>query len=359
MTTARPAGLIDPDALAALLAAAAEVIPSASIVVLDAAGAELEHSAISGQGAAVTRPIVVGGEAIGEVIVEGARDRATGGALAGLVATAIASVAGEALQQEGLARRRFADELAIGRRIQRSLMPRRFPALPGWEIAAAYEAAREVGGDLYDAFLLMNRPGYLAFTMADVTGKGIPAAILMADTRALIHAAADHTTDPADVLVRVNRVLLEERATSLFVTVAHGVVGAETGELAFASAGHDPLHVIRADGTLETLESGGRMVGMVADIQARTIRSTIGPGDALVAHTDGVTEARSPDGGFYGEDRFESLLAALAGRSAADVVDAVVADVTGFRGDAEPSDDLTLLVLRRLPAMGSTTARPG
>jgi sigma-B regulation protein RsbU (phosphoserine phosphatase) len=180
----------------------------------------------------------------------------------------------------------------------------------------------------------------------------------MADTRALIHAAADHTTDPADVLVRVNRVLLEERATSLFVTVAHGVVEAATGALAFASAGHDPLHLIRADGALETLESGGRMSGMVADIQARTVRTSLDPGDALVAHTDGVTEARSLDGGFYGEDRFEGLLARLAGRSATEVVDAVVADVTEFRAGAEPSDDLTLLVLRRLPATGSATSGP-
>jgi serine phosphatase RsbU (regulator of sigma subunit) len=358
MATRRPAGLIDPEALAALVSAAGAVIPSASIVVRDAAGADLARHGPAGRDAVASRPIDIEGEELGEVAVEGTLDPVTAGALAGLVATAISTVAAEALQQEGFARQRLADELAIGRRIQRSLMPRRFPALPGWEIAAAYEAAREVGGDLYDAFLLVNRPGHLAFTMADVTGKGIPAAILMADTRALIHAAADHTTDPADVLIRVNRVLLEERATSLFVTVAFGVVEAETGALALASAGHDPLHAIRADGTLETLESGGRMIGMVADIQARTVPTTIGPGDALVAHTDGVTEARSPNGGFYGEDRFEGLLATLAGRSATEVVDAVVADVTEFRAGAEPSDDLTLLVLRRLPTAGSATARP-
>ena len=254
-----------------------------------------------------------------------------------------------ALQHEILARRRLDDELAIGRRIQRSLMPRRFPELAGWEIAAAYEAAREVGGDFYDVFPLRDRPGRLAFTIADVTGKGIPAAILMADTRALIHAAADHATEPAESLARVNRVLLEERATSLFVSVAHGVVDGTSGDVSFASAGHDPVHVVRSSGPLTTLETGGRMMGMVADVQARAIRTNVGRGDALVAHTDGVTEARSPDGGFYGEDRFETLLASLAGRSATAIVDAVVADVTAFRNGAEASDDLTLLVLRRLP----------
>ena len=121
------------------------------------------------------------------------------------------------LQREILGRRSLDDELAIGRRIQRSLMPRRFPNLAGWEIAAAYESAREIGGDLFDTFPLRDQPGRLAFAIADVTGKGIPAAILMADARALIHAAADHSTGPAESLSRVNRVLVRERATSLFV----------------------------------------------------------------------------------------------------------------------------------------------
>ena len=108
---------------------------------------------------------------------------------------------------------RLEGELAIGRRIQRSLMPRRFPSLPGWEIAAAYDAAREVGGDLYDAFLLRDRPGCLGLVIADVTGKGIPAALVMADVRALIHAAADHGGGPAVTIDRVNRILVSERAT--------------------------------------------------------------------------------------------------------------------------------------------------
>ena len=132
------------------------------------------------------------------------------------------------LQREILGRRRLDDELAIGRRIQRSLMPRRFPSTPGWEIAAAYEAAREIGGDLYDVFRLREETGRLAFSVADVTGKGIPAAILMADVRGLIHAGADHTADPAETLSRVNRILVDERRTSLFVTVALGVLDTVT-----------------------------------------------------------------------------------------------------------------------------------
>ncbi len=253
------------------------------------------------------------------------------------------------LQREILARRRMDDELAIGRRIQRSLMPRRFPSLPGWGIGAAYESAREIGGDFYDAFFLRDQPGGLAFAVADVTGKGIPAAILMADARALIHAAADHGTDPAESLARVNHILVEERATSLFVTVVHGVVDGPTGQLVIASAGHDPVHILRRDGSLTIIEPTGRLIGAAPDIAAHALRFVVEPGDAIVAHTDGVTDARSPDGGFYGEDRYRAVLSSLAGRSADDIVEGVMTDVTAFRAGAEAFDDLTLLVVQRRP----------
>jgi serine phosphatase RsbU (regulator of sigma subunit) len=245
------------------------------------------------------------------------------------------------------ANHRLEGELAIGRRIQRSLMPRRFPSLPGWEIAAAYDAAREVGGDLYDAFLLRDRPGCLGLVIADVTGKGIPAALVMADVRALIHAAADHGGGPAVTIDRVNRILVSERATGLFVTVAHAELDAASGSLTLASAGHEPVHVIRSDGTLDILEPPGCLVGMVADIRVDPVDATLGPADALVMHTDGVTEARDPNGGFYGDDRLRELLRSVAGRPATEIVDAIVADVTAFRAGAEAFDDLTLLVVRR------------
>jgi serine phosphatase RsbU (regulator of sigma subunit) len=260
--------------------------------------------------------------------------------------TAIALERG-ALQEEIIRRRQVDDELAVGRRIQRSLMPRRFPDLPGWEIAAAYDAAREVGGDLYDAFLIRNRPDLLGFVVADVTGKGIAAAILMADARALIHAAADHAADPAETLDRVNRILVSERASGLFLTAAHGRIDTVSGRLALASAGHEPVLLLAPDGRVSALEPPGRLLGMVALLDATPVEVPIDPGTAIVAYTDGVTEARSPDGAFYGEDRLLALLGRLGGRSAAEIVDTVVSDVRTFRAGAEPSDDLTILVIRR------------
>jgi serine phosphatase RsbU (regulator of sigma subunit) len=133
------------------------------------------------------------------------------------------------------------------------------------------------------------------------------------------------------------------------------VLDTRTGRLVLARAGHDPLHVLRADGRLEILEPPGRLIGMVADLDLTPIELLLEPGDAFVGHTDGVTEARSPDGSFYGEERYRALLTAFAGVPAQDLVQAVVADVAAFRGRAEPSDDLTLLVVRRQPE----TAGPG
>ena len=270
---------------------------------------------------------------------------------------AVAGQAAVAIERAGLQRqiaeRRVLDhELEIGRRIQLSLMPRRFPDVPGWEIASAYDPAREVGGDFYDVFPLRQRPTLVGLVVADVTGKGIPAAILMADSRALIHAAADHGDDPAVTLARVNQILVSERASGLFVTVAHAVLDAPSGRLRMASAGHDAVHVLRADGGLEVLDPPGRLMGMTADIMATPLDVELRAGDAWIGHTDGVTEARDPSGGFYGEGRFRDLLVSLAGQSAGAIVAAVMTDVASFRGVAEPFDDVTLLVVRRAVTAG-------
>jgi sigma-B regulation protein RsbU (phosphoserine phosphatase) len=354
--------LFDADALGDLIEAALGVAPSHEIRIRDVDGSTLVDTAATrtepriARAPSATRAISVDAELLGTIEITGSIGQSE--ALAVLVGRSIELAAAEALRHRSNASTAIEQELAIGRRIQLSLMPRRFPDLPGWEIASAYEAAREVGGDFYDAFLILGQADRLAIVVADVTGKGIAAAILMADTRALIHAAADHSSDPAETLARVNRILVRERASGLFVTVAHGRIHAPTGALTFASAGHDPLHVLRADGSLTTIEPSGRLIGMVDDIEATSTQLVIERGDAFIGHTDGVTEARSADGSFYGEERFEALLSSLAGRSAQAIVDAVMADVAGFRGEAEASDDLTLLVVRREPIGGAPLHRP-
>ena len=154
--------------------------------------------------------------------------------------------------------RRMDEELAQGRRLQRSFVSLTPPDVPGYDIAAHYEAAREVGGDFFDLFRLRRRGRPLSVVIADVTGKGIAAALLMAFVRPLLHAAIDHTTGPADALERTNRILVEERRSSLFITALAGRLDLRTGHLRLANAGHEPPLIIRADGSPPTwLEGAG------------------------------------------------------------------------------------------------------
>ncbi len=242
---------------------------------------------------------------------------------------------------------RAANELAIGRDIQRSLLPRHFPEVEGWRFAADYEPAREVGGDLYDVFRIRGDREDVALLIADVTGKGVPAALLMADTKALLHAAADNADDPADALGRVNRILAVERRSSLFVTAALAAIDTDTGDVRLASAGHEPPLVVRADGTLDAVLARGAILGAFAGATYEPASSRVGPGEVVVLYTDGITDTRDAAGVFYGEARLRGVLAGLTGASADDVRRVVVDDVRAFRGDADLFDDLTILVAER------------
>jgi sigma-B regulation protein RsbU (phosphoserine phosphatase) len=244
-------------------------------------------------------------------------------------------------------RERAANELAIGRDIQRSLLPRHFPEVEGWRFAADYEPAREVGGDLYDVFRIRGDREDVALLIADVTGKGVPAALLMADTKALLHAAADNADDPADALGRVNRILTVERRSSLFVTAALAAVDADTGDVRLASAGHEAPLVVRADGRVEAIEARGAILGAFAGATYEPAACHVEPGEVVVLYTDGITDTRDAAGAFYGESRLRRVLAGLARVGADEVLRAVVDDVRAFRGEADLFDDLTILVAER------------
>jgi serine phosphatase RsbU (regulator of sigma subunit) len=287
-------------------------------------------------------PVRVDDEAIGHVVC----DPATPPDVAALVRAALELAITGA--RDHATQTRTAHELTIGRQIQRSLLPGRFPEVPGWRFAADYEPAREVGGDLYDVFKLRgDRDDVVVLLIADVTGKGVPAALLMADTKALLHAAADNASGPADALTRVNRILALERRSSLFVTASLAQVDVSTGSVRIASAGHEAPMLVRTDGRIDTLDASGFILGMFGDAGYEESAGSIGPGDTALLYTDGVTEARNPAGAFYGEPRLRALLAGLAGATADDVRRVVVEDVAGFRAGADAHDDLTILVAER------------
>ena len=221
-------------------------------------------------------------------------------------------------------------------------------------MASDYRPAREIGGDFFDVFPVMepSLPDRLALVIADVSGKGISAALLMAFLRPVIRAAIDHTGDPVEALERVNRILVDERHTGMFVTVLCGVLDLRRGELRCASAGHEAPILIPADGSApRAAPDGGPLMGLFARLGLEEQRLAIGPGDLLALYTDGVTDAVSPAGERYGDERLLARLREGSRTADADaVVQSVVADVLAFQGDALPADDLALLVLRRPPA---------
>jgi sigma-B regulation protein RsbU (phosphoserine phosphatase) len=188
--------------------------------------------------------------------------------------------------------------------------------------------------------------------IADVSGKGIAAALLMAFVRPVLRAALDRTGDPALALERTNRILVEERRTGLFVTVLCGVLDLDTGEFAFANAGHElPLLASPTGREPRWVDGGGPLIGVFDRLDLAVERVQIRPGERLVLFTDGITDAASPSGERFGQDRLRRSIAesCLTG-GAVDTCRAVIQGVLAFQADAEPADDLALLVLRRLPA---------
>lgn len=279
-----------------------------------------------------------GGDALAALRAELEAERAA-------LASERAALAAE--REDRAAERRQRDaELDVAVRIQRSLMPR-VPARYGpWELAVLYRPARSIGGDFYDLFDLEDG-GRLGATVADVTGKGLTAALVMGFARAILRSAAYNGTDAVDALVRANAVFERDVRTGLFLSAWMATLEPD-GRVRVASAGHEPALVWRAGSRRVTeVDPGGAMLGLFprADIGARTIR--LRPGDTLVAYTDGATDAQAPDGARFGAGRLRQAIASHAADGPAAVIAGIDAAIAAFSPDAEhPADDLTILAIR-------------
>jgi len=306
-------------------------------------------------GDAVTREIPAGALVGGRIRVWGA---ASGGGLGAAVAESLAAALAAApvtdlaiAAQHAANTRRLDEELAHGRRLQRSFVSLTPPDVPGYDIAAHYEAAREVGGDFFDLFRLRRRGRPLSVVIADVTGKGIAAALLMAFVRPLLHAAIDHTTGPSEALERTNRILVDERRSSLFITALAGRLDLRTGSLRLANAGHEPPLILPADGSPPTwLHGAGPLVGAFNRLDVPEITIDLEPGDLALLYTDGITDARSPGGERFDEWRMLETIEAARGGSAQELVTALADTVCAFQEPSPPVDDITIVAIRRLPA---------
>lgn len=249
-----------------------------------------------------------------------------------------------------LERRRLERELEFARRIQINLMPLTPPQPPGCEIATAYRAARMVGGDFFDVFELPAWPGSFGLVVADVTGKGLTGALMMAFTRAVLRSAAYNGSGPSDALERTNRVLVHEARTGLFVTALAARLDPTAGILTWSSAGHEaPLHVRASDCEVVELAAGGHLLGM-AEGAAEPDRSIqLEPGDLVLLMTDGITDALRGDGERFGDARLRAVLASASRGPASETVSRILAEVDAFAGATDQADDMTLLAIRRLP----------
>ncbi len=239
-------------------------------------------------------------------------------------------------------------ELEVASTIQKSILPSEFPPFPErheFEIHAAMTPAMEVGGDFFDFFLIDE--ARLGFVIADVSGKGVPAALFMAVSRTLIKATALGGLAPEECLSQVNRVLTSENVSGMFVTVFYGVLDLSSGEVAYCSAGHNLPYVMRRDGRVEALErTGGLALGVFARAAYKSKRIRLETGDGLFLYTDGITEAMDADKNEFTDHRLEELLRKLPGKPLAEIIDGVVSEVTSFASGAPQADDMTTLVLR-------------
>src|SRR3954470_19766164 len=232
-------------------------------------------------------------------------------------------------------------ELEEARLIQRGLLPTALPRIEGLGLASSWRPANGVGGDCFDA--LPFGPGALGLTIADVAGKGVPAALLMSNLQAAVRAFALDGASPSSVCTSVNRLLCRNMASGRFVTFCYTRIDVAVGRLTYATAGHNPPLLVRADGSMEKLAPGGTVLGVFTESTYEQGEFLLTPGDRLVFYTDGITEGRNRDGEEYGEDRLAAAVHRHRAHDADAMLAAVLQEVESFNGGTY-EDDATLIV---------------
>ncbi|MBP1466345.1 SpoIIE family protein phosphatase [Candidatus Chloroploca sp. M-50] len=289
----------------------------------------------------------------------------------------------ERLQYEAMAREKLEQELELAREIQASFLPNCCPVMAGYQIEAYYRAARQVGGDFYDFIPLPARSASpsavpsvraqsssvvyrggtriatpeapdlstaqrIGIVIADVTDKGVPAALFMALSRTLLRATAIDGRRPDEVLERANRLILADSRAGLFVTCFYAIIEIDTGLVSFANGGHNyPLLWQAATRTVRPLRAQGIVLGIVPEPTFELQEFVMAPGDVLLFYTDGITEAMNQARELFGDERLTEILIANHQRSPEEIIQAVLAHVTAFASGQNQSDDITMVVIKR------------
>ena len=243
------------------------------------------------------------------------------------------------------------NDLAVAGEIQQAILPRKFPPFPKLadvvDIYASMTPAKDVGGDFYDFFRIDE--DRIGFVIADVSGKGVPASLFMAVSRTLIRATGVRGVPSHECINSVNKLLCNESLDSMFVTVFYGIYNIKTGEVDYTNAGHNPPYLLRRNNTVEPLPlSKNFIVGVFDDFVYTNSSLVLEPGDALILYTDGVTEAFNENREMFSESGLEKTLKSVPGAGSEEISEAILEDLKDFVGEEPQSDDITMLVLKRL-----------
>lgn len=265
--------------------------------------------------------------------------------LVSLANIAIIALENARLFLEAIEKQKMEDELLIAREIQKGLLPSVIPNIPGFQVAAANISSKQVGGDYYDVLRVGDARHVIA--IGDVSGKGTPAALLMANLQATIRALVPLDLTLGELTGRVNDLMCENTGGNKFVTFFWGFIDHNAMTLTYVNAGHNYPYLLHEDGTIERLETGGMILGVIRTI-AHYEEATIPlrAGDMIVLFTDGVSEAMSKESAEYGEERLEALIRANVNRSAQEITEAIHKDILKHTKGAPQSDDITMMVVR-------------
>ncbi|GAB4539182.1 MAG: hypothetical protein Fur002_03830 [Anaerolineales bacterium] len=311
---------------------------------------EREGEALSSERILIGVPLCIKNDFFGVLLVEEAPDGRRFRArrieiINGIAQQAALAIQNDLLQQEMVARERLETEVSLARQIQQTFIPQTLPEHESWQMAARWRTARQVGGDFYDVIQLPDDK--FGIFIADVSDKGMPAALFMALTRTLVRAAVFEQASPAEALRRVNDQLLPDTQQGMFVTAVYGVLDAASGTFTYVNAGHNPPLWVKAHGEVEKLTRTGIALGATEQprIEQRVI--TLNVGDTLLLYTDGLTEAFSPEGELFGDDRLAAALQSIQTKTADEVLSHVEECLNEFIESNLLGDDLTMLAIRR------------
>jgi predicted ester cyclase len=255
-----------------------------------------------------------------------------------------AKLRGVRLEQEIRERERIGQELRLARSIQQASLPKEVPTIEGWQVTPYYQSAREVGGDFYD--FLEFEDGRVGLVVGDATGKGMPAALVMATTRSMLRALARASNSPGEVLEQINDLLVTDIPPNMFVTCFYAILDPKSGHLVYANAGHDLPYVRRREGDCEELRARGMPLGLMPEMNYEENEITLQASEAALFYSDGLVEAHNPKGEMFGFPRLQVLVAEHGEEKSLE--ETLLEELYSFVGEGwEQEDDITLLTLRR------------